>query len=336
MILSRVVTICLLAFAAGTAGKAFAGQLTLAAVNGADLTGVGKKKLHAISSRQKRPQALVIKAQVLLDRAGFSSGVIDGRVGENFANAVRAFQEQNGLKPSGDLDAPTWARLVATSVEPVLAEHVITADEAKGPFVAEIPGNLEKKAELKRLAYTGPAELLAEKFHLDEDLLAELNRGKSLEQAGASILIASVPQAPPKAQVVRVVVEKAKHSVRAFDREGKLVGFYPASIGSDEKPAPTGRLKITRVVRDPPYTYNPEFRFRGVNAHSKLKIAPGPNNPVGAVWMNLNEQSYGIHGTAEPTEVGKAGSHGCVRMTNWDALTLAAMVRKGTIVEFVD
>jgi len=322
--MSRLVAICMLA--ATLAGPALARDLTVAEVNGADIT----------KSKDKSSRPVLIRAQVLLDRAGFSPGVIDGRAGGNFVNALHAFQQQNGLKDSGELDPPTWSKLLETSAEPALGDYVISDDDAKGPFVKEIPDSLEKKAELKRLAYTGPEELLAEKFHMDEDLLEQLNPGKALDRTGTSIVVANVKQAPPKIQVQRVVVEKNERSVRAFDRDGKLVGFYPASIGSEEKPAPTGTFKITRVVRDPVYIYNPKFQFRGVRAHQKLKIAPGPNNPVGSVWMNLNERSYGLHGTAEPAKVGKTYSHGCVRMTNWDAKKLAAMVKKGTKVEFVD
>jgi lipoprotein-anchoring transpeptidase ErfK/SrfK len=319
----RVIAICLLA-ALGLAGSAFGRELTLAEVNGAEV------------AKAKSSRAVLIRAQVLLDRGGFSPGVIDGRAGGNFTNALRAFQQQNGLKDSGELDPPTWSKLVESSAEPALLEYVITPEDMKGPFVPEIPDSFEKKAALKRLAYTGPVELLAEKFHMDEDLLEQLNPGKALDRAGTRIVAAKLKQTPQKAEVRRVVVEKAQRTVRAFDRDGKLVGFYPASIGSDEKPAPTGRLKITRVVRDPVYVYNPKFQFHGVHAQEKLKIAPGPNSPVGSVWMNLNERTYGIHGTAEPAKVGKTYSHGCVRMTNWDAGKLATMVKKGTTVEFVD
>jgi lipoprotein-anchoring transpeptidase ErfK/SrfK len=217
-----------------------------------------------------------------------------------------------------------------------LVEYAVTTDDLKGPFVDEIPDSFEKMAELKWLAYTGPAELLAERFHMDEHLLQELNQDRKLDQVGAAIVVANVRQTPPRAQVIKVVVEKAKRSVRAFDKEGKLVGFYPASIGGDEKPAPSGTLRITRVVQNPAYTYDPKFQFNGVTAQQRLKIAAGPNNPVGTVWMNLNERTYGIHGTAEPAKIGKVSSHGCVRMTNWDARTLAAMVKKGTIVAFID
>ena len=284
---SRIIAICMLA--ASVAGPAFGRDLTVAEVNGAEL-GKGKDK-------NARP--VLIRAQVLLDRAGFSPGVIDGRNGSNFVSALRAFQKQNGLKESGELDPPTWAKLLEASADPALADYAIKAEDTKGPFVEEIPDKLEKKAELKRLAYTGPTELLAEKFHMDEDLLEELNKGKALDQPGTSIVVANVPQESPKIQVQRIVVEKNARSVRAFDRAGKLIGFYPASIGSHEKPAPSGTLKITRVVRDPVYFYDPKFQFRGVKAQQKLKIAPGPNGPVGSVWMNLNEKPMGF--TARPS-----------------------------------
>ena len=240
------------------------------------------------------------------------------------------------METTGEPDAPTWSKLGATSAEPVLINYVITSDEASGPFASEIPDSMEKMVGLKRLAYTGPVELLAEKFHMDEDLLEQLNPGRPFDLPGTVIVVANVNRAPLKAEVARLEVNKGQHFVRAFDRDGKLVGFYPASIGSDEKPAPTGTLKITRVVRYPVYYYNPRFNFAGVRAEKRLKIAPGPNNPVGSVWMNLNARTYGIHGTAQPEKIGKTASHGCVRLTNWDARALAAMVKKGTTVAFIE
>jgi lipoprotein-anchoring transpeptidase ErfK/SrfK len=312
--------------AAVLAGPAWACELTLAAVNGLDFP----------CPQAKETRAVLIAAQVLLDRAGFSPGAIDGRPGGNFVNALRAFQQQNGLDQSGQLDAPTWSKLTTSSAEPVMSEYIISAEDVRGPFVPEIPDDFEQQAALKELAYTGPAELLAEKFHMDEELLRELNRDRMIDRAGTRIRVANVRRTPPKVQAVRLLVDKPRRFVRAFGRDGKLVGFFPASIGSEEKRAPTGTLKITRVVQDPVYYYNPKFRFPGVSARHRLKIAPGPNNPVGSVWMNLNERTYGIHGTAEPSKIGKTYSHGCVRLTNWDAKTLAAMVKKGTTVEFVE
>jgi lipoprotein-anchoring transpeptidase ErfK/SrfK len=322
LIIAAVVTSLAFALPAAAAPR----TLTLLDVNAAELAKPGAKASQAVN----------IKAQVLLDRASFSPGTIDGRHGENFANALRAFQERNGLTASGELDAPTWAKL-APSTDPVLIEYTITRQDVAGPFSEEIPASYEKKAELKRLDYTGVTEMLAERFHMDEDLLEQLNRGKSFDEAGTVIVVANVsvkPVALPK--VGKLEVDKTRKSVRVLAPDGKLLALYPASIGSEEKPAPSGTLKVVRVARGPTYTYNPDFKFKGVKADRELKIAPGPNNPVGSVWIALNQKTYGIHGTSEPSKVGKVESHGCVRMTNWDALAVAKLVRKGTPVVFIE
>jgi lipoprotein-anchoring transpeptidase ErfK/SrfK len=318
----------ILVLAAGLAvsSVAMGAGLSLDDVNNAEFTKPSAKNSRAVN----------VKAQVLLDRVRFSSGTIDGRRGDNFANALRAFQQQNGLNTSGDLDAATWKKLTE-SAEPALIAYTISAADTKGPFAEEIPESYEKKAALKRLDYTGPLELLAERFHMDEDLLRDLNRGKSFDQPGTVISVANVnvKSVALRAKTVKLEVDKTRKSVRVL-ADGKLVAAYPASIGSDEKPAPSGTLKVVRVARGPSYTYNPQFKFRGVKTDRELKIAPGPNNPVGSVWIALNQKTYGIHGTADPARVGKVESHGCVRMTNWDALALAGLVRKGTIVEFIE
>ena len=140
----------------------------------------------------------------------------------------------------------------------------------------------------------------------------------------------------PGAKAGKLVVRKSEHALHALDKDGKLVAFYPASIGSEEKPAPSGSYKIERVAQNPTYTYNPKYKFKGVKSDKPFTIKPGPNNPVGAVWIDLSLESYGIHGTPEPAKVGKTYSHGCVRLTNWDVRQLAQMVEKGTPVEFVD
>jgi len=285
----------------------------------------------------KFSQAVNIKAQVLLDRAGFSPGAIDGREGDNFENALRAFQKKNALEQTGKLDKATWDRLTQNT-ESALIDYTITAADVKGPFAETIPKKYEDKATLKRLDYTSAAEMLAERFHMDQDFLEALNRGKALDKAGTSILVANVNVKPVArgARSAKLEVDKQNNQVRVLAKDGALLAAYPASVGSEEKPAPSGTLKVVRVAHNPTYTYDPEFNFRGVKADEKLHIAPGPNNPVGSVWIALNEKSYGIHGSSEPSKIGKVDSHGCVRMTNWDALALAKIVRKGMPVEFID
>ena len=285
----------------------------------------------------KASQAANIKAQVLLDRAGFSPGTIDGRDGDNFENALRAFQKKNGLEQNGKLNKETWDKLVQGN-EPVLVEYTITAADVKGPFADEIPAKYEDKAKLKRLDYTSTAEMLAERFHMDEEFLETLNRGKALDKVGTTILVANVSVKPVSlaGKAAKVEVDKQNNQLRVLAKDGALLAAYPASVGSEEKPAPSGTLKVVRIARNPTYTYDPAFKFKGVKADEKLQIAAGPNNPVGSVWIALDQKTYGIHGTSEPTRVGKVDSHGCVRLTNWDALARAGMVKKGMVVVFLD
>jgi lipoprotein-anchoring transpeptidase ErfK/SrfK len=310
--------------------RAAAAVLDAQTVNAAQLPAPsGKGRASAPSA------ATLIKAEVLLDRAGFSPGVIDGKIDINYKKALTAFQGENGIKPSGQLDPQTWERLAATSTDPVLVEYEIQPADVKGPFNKTIPPSLEKKAELKTLNFTGPRELLAEKFHIDPGLLTRLNPKASLEAAGTKILVPNVVKKPSEAKVAKVVVNKSERTVRALDGDGKLISFYPASVGSEERPAPSGTLPIRSVVENPTYTYSPKLHFKGVKAQKPFTIAAGPNNPVGHTWIDLGD-GFGIHGTPEPRNIGKTESHGCVRLTNWDAQALGKMVHKGTKVDFIN
>lgn len=289
-------------------------------------------------TKGKAPDPLTVKAAVLLDRARFSPGVIDGRPGENLDKAIRAFQAAQEITPDGKLEGDTWAKLAASSADPALVEYKIAAQDVKGPFLKKLPAKMEDMQGLKRLGYTSAREALAEKFHMSEALLQALNPKADFGKAGGKIVVANVSRLGKdpavKGKVARIEVDKTARTLAAFDGEGKLVAFYPASVGSEEKPAPSGSTEVRAVAENPTYTYNPEFGFKSVKAEKKFTIAAGPNNPVGAVWIDLAIESYGIHGTPEPERVGKSYSHGCVRLTNWGVKELAAMVAKGTMVEF--
>jgi len=289
-----------------------------------------------IGQGQKDNTALIIKAEVLLDRAGFSHGVIDGRDGDNYRKAVAAFQRESGLDSTGMLDGDTFNALAATSDAPITAEYPITDADVKGPFTKNIPANFEAMAKLPALDYSGPRDQLAERFHMSEALLATLNPGADFARAGMRIVVTNVPQKPRHTRVAKVVIDKSARTLSAFDADGNLVAFYPASIGSPEKPAPSGEFKVKGVAHNPTYHYDPRFGFKGVKAQHKFTIQPGPKNPVGVVWIDLTAPSYGIHGTPSPEKIGKTESHGCIRLTNWDALDLAGMVHRGTVVNFVD
>ncbi|MDB5468383.1 MAG: hypothetical protein JWQ46_3145 [Phenylobacterium sp.] len=277
---------------------------------------------------------LLIRAEVLLDRAHFSPGVIDGQDGGNLKNAVAAFEAAHGLTVDGVLDEQVWTAL-SQDTGPVMTDYTITDDDVKGPFLAKIPTDMVEMAQLDALSYTSPAEGLAEKFHMDEALLRSLNPGADFGVAGTKIVVAAPSIEKLGATVTRIEVDKEKLQVRAYGDGDQLLAVYPATVGSAERPAPAGDWEVRAVAPHPTYTYDPSRLTFGKTSNGKLTIKAGPNNPVGAAWIDLTKDTYGIHGTPDPRLVGKVASHGCVRMTNWDVKQLGAAVKKGTKVVFV-
>jgi lipoprotein-anchoring transpeptidase ErfK/SrfK len=281
--------------------------------------------------------AVLAKAQILLDRNHISVGSIDGQPGENYQNALDTFRSQQGIDARGPLDPQTWDKLVSLTPGDVLTTYTITAKDAHGPFTAHIPGKFEAKATLPRLGYTSLREALGERFHVSPAFLMNLNRGKRLA-AGSKITVPALPAFPEdlKGKVARLEVDKRDKEVRAYGEDDRLVASYPATIGSTSRPAPTGEHTVKAIAENPIYTYNPAYKFEGVKTTKPFVIKPGPNNPVGSHWIDLSVDGYGIHGTPDPEKIGKTASHGCVRLTNWDAGELLRLVHPGTKVQFIE
>ena len=303
---------------------------------GLDAAAVNNAEFRAKPAAEDKTDATIVKAQVLLDRAQFSPGEIDGKLGENAQKALRAFAEAKGLPSDKALTPEIWNMLAGTSQDAVITEYKISENDVKGPFLEKLPARMDDMKNLKALSYTSPREAIAEKFHMSEGLLAALNPGKKFDKAGETISVANVLNKPPKLTVGRVEVDKSRQTVKAFDPSGALVAFFPATVGSEEKPTPSGTLKVVSADANPNYRYNPDYKFKGVKSKEAFTIKPGPNNPVGSYWIGLSAEGYGIHGTPNPSKVSKSESHGCVRLTNWDAGLLGRNVKKGTPVVFVD
>ncbi len=278
---------------------------------------------------------LLIRVQTLLDRAHFSPGVIDGRDGTNLTLAIKAYQGSRNITADGAITKELLDTLTAGDGGPVLVEYQITAEDVAGPFAPVLPKeDYEAMAKLPAMNYHTPLELLAERFHMDEALLQALNPGVDFAVAGTTIAVTGAGADKLDRKVDRIEIDKALGQVRAFDKDGVELAVYPATVGSTERPAPSGEWAVRTLAPAPTYTYDPS-RLTFGKPKGKLTIKAGPNNPVGSTWIDLTKDTYGIHGTPDPKLVNKRASHGCVRLTNWDAVALAAGVAPGVTVKFV-
>ncbi len=294
----------------------------------------------------------ILRAQVLLDHLGFSPGVIDGKEGASYAAALRGFQQANDLADTGKLDAATERALQRWRQVPATRVVVIPAGFANGPFVPAFPKGAAAQAELPALGYRNLTEALAERFHTTPEMLVALNGAATLVGAGRPFRVPNIANidrstlgedsrgwngtlerlgvAPEQPAAAKVVVDKSEGVLKVFGAGDKLIAQFPATMGSSRDPLPIGTWKIQGVSRNPEFHYNPKLFWDVSDSKEAVLLQPGPNSPVGVAWIDINKPHYGIHGTSEPHTIGRAESHGCIRLTNWDAARLAQMVKPGT------
>ena len=296
-----------------------------------DLNGLNSADWYDNIGRGQFP--VYARAHVLLNNAHASPGAIDGTSGKNTQKAILTFQTIHGLERTGSLDKATWDALIAKHPEDAYMEYTITAQDLKGPFLPSIPANYAEQAKLPGLYYTRVSEALAEKFHMDEAFLKKLNPNAKFK-AGEKLIVANVKNDLPE-NIHYIVAHKGVKQLYLFNSSWKMIGSFPASIGSTETPSPTGKYRITGVAKNPPYSYSPTNFVQGGNL-KPLTLPPGPNGPVGNIWIALSKRSFGIHGTPNPSMISKSFSHGCIRLTNWDANDLGRKVKAGVEVMFIE
>src|ERR1700731_1258360 len=275
----------------------------------------------------------IVRTEVMLDRVHASPGVIDGRDGENFVHAIEIYEKAKGLRATKGLGDKVWSSLLAESGGPVLMEYVLTDQDVEGPFFPNLPKDYGELAKLKAMGYRNPSQKISAMFHMGEDLLATLNPGVDLSKAGTKILVAEGKRQPIHGTLKTIVVDKKKSQVLGYDRESPILVASPPTIGSRELPSPSGSYKGKGVAYNPIYYYDPDNFVQGHNKEM-LRLPPATNNPVGSVFIALTKPTYGLHGTPDPSKIDKNASHGCVRMTNWDASELAHLVKRGIVVAF--
>jgi lipoprotein-anchoring transpeptidase ErfK/SrfK len=282
----------------------------------------------------------VLHVQVLLNRALFSAGMLDGRWGRNTGTAVQWFQTRESLPATGVVDSATYARLAAVSSAdstPTVRAHVLTAEDVAGPFV-QIPSDIYQHARLRCSCYESLTEKLTESFASSAELLRKLNPGVSLDSAAAgdTLFVPALRDAngPPAGEVKQIVVSGTGNYLQALDSAGRILYHFAATLGSSYDPSPSGNFRVTSIHPDPWWNYQPRLLAHVPDDRPNALIPPGPNSSVGRVWMALSAPHYGIHGTKSPETIGYAQSAGCVRLTNWDATFLSKRLAPGTPVAF--
>lgn len=274
------------------------------------------------------------RAQVMLNNLHASPGAIDGKSGKNFLKALAAYQQIQALPVTGELDKQTWDSLLKNQKTAAFGIYQITAEDIKGPYAKSIPRNYASQSKMRGLYYTRVTEMLGEKFHIDEDFLKQINPKVNFKKVGETIFVPIVRNDLPQ-DIALIIAHKPARQLYLYNHLNQMVASFPATIGGSGTPSPKGKHKVIKVAPNPVYGYNPKNFVQGSN-RKKLALPPGPNGPVGNIWIALSKPTFGIHGTPNPSLISKTASHGCVRLTNWDANDLGRKVQNGTVVRFLD
>lgn len=330
---------------------AFAACLTMTTLGPVWGAATGTKQLATVTVDRD-----ILHVQVILDHLGFSPGVLDGRPGKSLVAAVKGFQEARGLPVTGEIDRTTLRALYPYRALRPTRTLALTAQTLAGPYTNPLPKEPAEQAKLPALGYRDAMEKLAEMFHTKPEVLVALNSPTTRLVPGAQVVFPNAlpvsraydPKLPEdwrktlgdlnvdanQPQGAKIVVDKSEQVLRVLDKDDKLVAQFQATMGSTHDPLPIGHWKINGPSYNPKFHYNPELFWDAKGSDKQALLPPGPNGPVGVIWLDLSKEHYGIHGTAEPSTIGRAESHGCIRLTNWDAARLSLMVKAGTPAVF--